>query len=185
MLAVDLVAVFLQQGIELLELAGVGRIYRDVEASTPFAPSPSCCWHCHRRRGAVYALMWVCGLDVGALSTVNKRTAAIIVTRWRNITLPMTLPSFCRKRDEHTEGGNCGYLHAFLRDSPRVRSGLLHSLMSCSLTHGIQAGVYVRFVPIADIPASQRDARLPVDIYRAGKGCCTMASTDLQKSTAA
>ena len=44
---------------------------------------------------------------------------------------------------------------------------------------------YVRFVPIADIPASQRDARLPVDIYRAGKGCCTMASTDLQKSTAA
>ena len=28
----------------------------------------------------------------------------------------------------------------------------------------------VRFVPIADIPASQRGARLPVDIYRAGKG---------------
>jgi hypothetical protein len=43
----------------------------------------------------------------------------------------------------------------------------------------------VRFVPIADIPASQRDARLPVDIYRAGRGCCIMASTDLQKSTAA
>ena len=41
----------------------------------------------------------------------------------------------------------------------------------------------VRFVPIADIPASQRDARLPVDIYRAGGR--TMASTDLQKSTAA
>jgi len=44
---------------------------------------------------------------------------------------------------------------------------------------------HVCFVPIADIPASQRDARLPVDIYRAGKGCCTIASTDLQKSTAA
>ena len=28
---VDLVAVFLQQGIELLELTGVGRIHRDVE----------------------------------------------------------------------------------------------------------------------------------------------------------
>ena len=41
----------------------------------------------------------------------------------------------------------------------------------------------VCFVPIADIPASQRGARLPVDIYRAGGR--TMASTDLQKSTAA
>ena len=81
---VDLIAAFLQQGIELQELAGVGRMYRDFEAIGSL----------HRHHHAVAigidgvmrgtpAQAWClarCGRD-----RVKSRAAAIIVTKWRTI----------------------------------------------------------------------------------------------------
>ena len=117
-----LVATLFQQREELLKLAGVGWMHRDVEAIG--------CLHRHHQAVAIgidYAVRFTLGcafvIRCGR-GRAKSRTAAIIVTRWRNIILPMTLSSFCRKPDEHADGGKCGDLHAPLRDSPRVRSGL-------------------------------------------------------------
>src|SRR5262245_54505310 len=117
---IDLVAVLLQQRIELEKLAGERRVHRDVEAI--------CCLHRHHHAVAI-------GID-GAIRTtpaqalclarcrrgqVKSRAAAIIVTKWRNIILLMTLSSLCRKCDEHTEGSKCGDLHALLLGGPPLR----------------------------------------------------------------
>ena len=46
------ITTFFQQREEFPKLASVGRMHSDVEAIGPFAPSPLCCCHWHRRRGA-------------------------------------------------------------------------------------------------------------------------------------
>src|SRR5262245_30360321 len=134
---VDLVAAFLQQGIDLQELAGVGRVHRDFE--------PIGCLHRHHYAVAV-------GIDGAMRDTpaqawciarcardrVKSRAAAIIVTNCRNIAWLMTLSSFCRKRNEHTEGSKCGNLHALLLGGPPLRCSLPHILMSRASMRGIR-----------------------------------------------
>src|SRR5262245_7442339 len=132
---VDLVAAFLQQGIELQEFAGVGGVHRDFEAIG--------CLHRHHYAVAVGIDSAMRGTQAWCLARcardrVKDRAAAIIVTIWRNVLWLMTLSSFCLKRNEHTEGSKCGDLHALLLGGPPLRCGLPHILMSRASMRGIQ-----------------------------------------------
>jgi hypothetical protein len=96
-----LVAALFQKREELLKLAGVGGMHRDFE--------PIGCLHRHHQAVAIgidcmVRFTFGCALGIRCeRGRAKSRTAAIVVTGWRNIVLPLMLSSICRQRDEHTQ----------------------------------------------------------------------------------